>query len=80
MSLSALYEGFSCNTIPSVHVRVQCSLVPRPRMSEKSDFHGLGKRLIRGHGMETNCINRTFNRTNCINKRGCNSAAIAVTC
>ena len=49
-------------------------------MSEKSDLHGLGKRLIRGHGMETNCINRTFNRTNCINQRGCNSAAIAVTC
>ena len=48
-------------------------------MSKKSDLHGLGKRLMRGHGMYRLAV-YVFNRTSCINQRGCNSAAIAVTC
>ncbi len=57
MSLSALYtvcphmKASVVMPISSVHVRVQCGLVPRPRMSEKFDLHGLGKRLMREHGM-----------------------------
>ena len=53
MSLSALYtvcphmKASVLIPIPSVHVREQCNLVPRPRVSEKSDLHGLGKRLMR---------------------------------